>query len=76
MTNHHFLLLDGISTGELFFVFLSILIFFGSKSIPKMARTFGRGIRQIRDASQEIQDDIKKAAFDDPTADHTSKNNS
>ena len=30
-----------------------------------MARTFGRGIRQIRDASQEIQDDIKKAAFDD-----------
>ena len=66
MTNHHFLLLDGISTGELFFVFLIILIFFGSKSIPKMARTFGRGIRQIRDASQEIQDDIKKAAFDDP----------
>ena len=77
MTNHHFLLLDGISTGELFFVFLIILIFFGSKSIPKMARTFGRGIRQIRDASQEIQDDIKKAAFDDPTTDdHTSKNNS
>ncbi len=76
MTNHHFLLLDGISTGELFFVFLIILIFFGSKSIPKMARTFGRGIRQIRDASQEIQDDIKNAAFDDPTTDHTSKNNS
>ena len=75
MTNHHFLLLDGISTGELFFVFLIILIFFGSKSIPKMARTFGRGIRQIRDASQEIQDDIKKAAFDDPTSDHTQKNN-
>jgi len=75
MTNHHFLLLDGISTGELFFVFLIILIFFGSKSIPKMARTFGRGIRQIRDASQEIQDDIKKAAFD-PTTDHKSKNNS
>ena len=76
MTNHHFLLLDGISTGELFFVFLIILIFFGSKSIPKMARTFGRGIRQIRDASQEIQDDIKKAAFDDPNTDHSSKNNS
>ena len=41
-----------------------------------MARTFGRGIRQIRNASQEIQDDIKKAAFDDPTSDHTPKNNS
>jgi sec-independent protein translocase protein TatA len=75
MTYYHLLLLDGISTGELFFVFLIILIFFGSKSIPKIARTFGRGIRQIRDASQEIQDDIKKAAFDDPTIDHNSKNN-
>ncbi len=74
MSSHHLLLLDGISTGELFFVFLIILIFFGSKSIPKMARTFGRGIRQIRDASQEIQDDIKKAAFDDPTLNDVSKN--
>ena len=67
MIDHiHLLLLDGISTGELFFVFLIILIFFGSKSIPKMARTFGRGLRQIRDASQEIQDDINRAAFDEP----------
>tara|TARA_B100000963_G_C22252582_1_gene504892 strand:- start:216 stop:452 length:237 start_codon:yes stop_codon:yes gene_type:complete len=59
-----FLLLDGISTGELIFVFIVVLLFFGSKSIPKIARTLGRGIRQIKDASQEIQDDIKKSAFD------------
>ena len=30
-----------------------------------MARTLGRGMRQLRDASQQIQDDIKTAAFDD-----------
>ena len=59
-----FLLLDGISAGELIFVFIVVLLFFGSKSIPKIARTLGRGIRQIKDASQEIQDDIKKSAFD------------
>lgn len=73
--NIHLLLLDGISTGELFFVFLIILIFFGSKSIPKMARTFGRGLRQIRDASQEIQDDIKRAAFDEPQNNESSNKN-
>ena len=68
MIDHiHLLLLDGISTGELFFVFLIILIFFGSKSIPKMARTFGRGLRQIRDASQEIQDD-EEVPLNDPFA--------
>ena len=60
-----FLILEGISAGELVFVFLILLLFFGSKSIPKMARTLGRGMRQLRDASQQIQDDIKTAAFDE-----------
>ena len=59
-----FLLLDGISAGELIFVFIVVLLFFGSKSIPKIARTLGRGMRQIKDASQEIQNDIKKSAFE------------
>jgi len=61
-TDVFFLLLDGISGGELVFVFLIILIFFGSKSIPKFARTIGKGVRQIKDASQEIQRDIKKSS--------------
>ena len=60
-----FLILEGISAGELVFVFLIVLLFVGSKSIPKMARTLGRGMRQLRDASQQIQDDIKTAAFDE-----------
>ncbi len=60
-----FLILEGISAGELVFVFLIVLLFFGSKSIPKMARTLGRGMRQLRDASQQIQDDIKTAAFEE-----------
>ena len=59
------LLLEGISAGELIFVFLVVLLFFGSKSIPKIARSLGRGMRQLRDASQQIQDDIKSAAFED-----------
>jgi|TARA_Y100000385_G_C13030316_1_gene610444 sec-independent protein translocase protein TatA len=57
--------LEGISAGELIFVFLVVLLFFGSKSIPKMARTFGRAMRQIRDASQQIQDDIRNSTNDD-----------
>jgi sec-independent protein translocase protein TatA len=65
--NSQFLLLEGISAGELIFVFLVVLLFFGSKSIPNMARSLGKGMRQLRDASQQIQDDIKTAAFDDET---------
>jgi len=72
----HFFFLEGISTGELIFVFLVILLFFGSKSVPRMARTFGRAMRQIRDASQQIQDDIRNSAEDPPRNDNLSKKDS
>lgn len=41
-----------------------MLIFFGAKSIPGMSRNLGRGIRQIKDASQGIQDEIRKTSTD------------
>lgn len=35
---------------------------FGADSIPSIARNLGRGIRQIKDATQEIQRDIANSA--------------
>lgn len=56
------LLFLNISFGEIVFVFLIVLILFGPKSIPVIARTLGRSIRQIKDASQEIQREIRESA--------------
>jgi sec-independent protein translocase protein TatA len=56
------LLFLNISFGEIAFVFLIVLILFGPKSIPVIARTLGRTIRQIKDASQEIQREIRESA--------------
>ncbi len=39
-------------------------MFFGSKSIPSIAKTLGRGLYQIRNASSEIQNEIKKSGVD------------
>lgn len=39
-------------------------MFFGSKSIPGLARTLGRTMRQIKDASSELQHEIKKSGMD------------
>jgi Sec-independent protein translocase protein TatA len=39
-----------------------ILLFFGSKSIPKISRNLGRGMRYVKDATQEIQNDIRNSA--------------
>lgn len=43
-------------------ILLVVLLFFGSDSIPGIARTLGRGLRQIRDATGELQEEIKKSA--------------
>jgi sec-independent protein translocase protein TatA len=58
------LFLSSIAGSEILVILLFILIFFGSKSIPGMSRSLGRGIRQIKDASQEIQDEIRKTTGD------------
>lgn len=55
-------LLFDISGGELLVVLLFVLLFFGSKGIPGIARTMGRTMRQIRDASAEVQREIQRGA--------------
>lgn len=58
-----FLLLD-VSGGELLVVLLFVLLFFGSKGVPDVARTMGRALRQFRDASADVQREIEKGASD------------
>jgi len=45
-----------ISGGEIIFILLIIVLLFGSKKLPEIARTLGKGIKQFKDAA----DDIKK----------------
>lgn len=63
-------LIFDISGGELLIVLLFVLMFFGAKGIPDMARTMGRFMRQVRDASSEVQREIQKGAQDVTRAAH------
>jgi len=56
--------LIGISGGEIIVVFLFVLIFFGADKIPGFARTMGRTIRQVKDATNDIQKDIQNSVQD------------
>jgi sec-independent protein translocase protein TatA len=57
-------LIFDISGGELLLILLFVLLFFGSKGIPGIARTLGRTLRQVRDASAEVQREIQRGATD------------
>jgi sec-independent protein translocase protein TatA len=58
------LLIFDVSGGELLLIMVVVLLFFGSEGIPGIARTMGRFMRQVRDASAEVQREIQKGAND------------
>ena len=51
-----------ISGAEIIIVLLFVVIFFGAKKIPQIARELGRAIREVRDASNDIKHEIRKSA--------------
>lgn len=44
-----------VGGGELLLIFLAILVLFGPKKIPELARSFGKGLAQFRKAQAEFQ---------------------
>ena len=51
-----------ISGAEIVFIFFIILMVFGADRIPEMAKGMAKGIRKVKDATQEIKSEIKKSA--------------
>ncbi|HCX24995.1 MAG: twin-arginine translocase TatA/TatE family subunit [Flammeovirgaceae bacterium] len=49
---------------ELIVIILFVIIFFGAKKIPEIARGMGKGIREFKDATKEIKNEIDEAATD------------
>ena len=50
---------ENIGFGELLIILLVILIFFGAKKIPEIARGFGKGISEFKKGLKDIENDIK-----------------
>ncbi len=55
-----FILLFGISGGEIFIILLLILVLFGPKKIPEIARTLGKGINEIKKVQRDINAEIHR----------------
>lgn len=53
-----------VSGGELVLVMLLALLFFGSKAIPDIAKTLGKGLREFKKATNEIQRELNAQTSD------------
>lgn len=46
--------------GEVFFIVLIVLLFFGAKRIPELAKGLGKGIREMKDAMGGVETEIRR----------------
>jgi TatA/E family protein of Tat protein translocase len=53
-----------ISGQEIVILGLAVLLLFGSKKIPEMARGLGKGMREFRKAADDIKREISESAPD------------
>lgn len=63
---HTLLFLGNMGGYEILLIMLVILIFFGAKKIPELARGLGKGIREFKDATSEIKDEIENSVNEKP----------
>lgn len=61
---------------EWIIIVLVILLFFGAKRIPELARGLGKGINEFRKASDDIKKEIEKGKDDLDEATRPSEKNS
>jgi len=58
----------GLGGWEILLIVLVLVIFFGAKKIPELARGLGRGIREFKDATKEIKDEIEEGSQNTTTS--------
>ena len=56
----------GLGETETLVILLAILLLFGAKRIPDVAKSLGSGIREFRRAMREISDEVHDAAAVEP----------
>ncbi len=51
---------------EILLIFLVVLLFFGGRKIPEIARGLGKGLREFKKAKDEIADSLDDTVAEPP----------
>ena len=49
---------------EIVLIFLVVIIFFGGAKIPEIARSLGKGLREFKKTTKDIQDEVSNIKED------------
>ena len=53
-----------ISGGEIIFILLIVVLLFGSDKLPEIARMIGKGVKQFKDATEDIKKEMTEESKD------------
>ncbi len=56
--------LGTLGTQEMILIFLILLLLFGAKKLPQLARGVGKSVGEFRKAREEFEDEIRKGSED------------
>ncbi len=51
--------MGNLGATEIILIVLVILVFFGAKKIPDLARGLGQGIREFKKATKDVQESVE-----------------
>ncbi len=52
---------------EVIALLVLVLVLFGAKKLPELARGLGQGLKEFKKSSKEIQEDLNTAMNEEPT---------
>jgi len=55
----------GLGGGEIILILFIILLLFGAKKLPELAKGLGKGINEFKKASKDIKDEVEKTIDDE-----------
>jgi sec-independent protein translocase protein TatA len=53
--------------GQIILILVVVLVLFGAKKIPELAKGLGSGIKEFKKAAREVTDEVQKAGEETPT---------
>lgn len=71
-----FAFLYNIQGGQLLIIILAIVLLFGAKRLPELAKTFGKALHEFRKAASDVNKEIQQAsttATEEPKAESIEK---
>ncbi len=60
------MLLAFLGWPEIVGILLVLLLLFGAKKLPELARGLGKGINEFKRATRDVQDEIQRAVEEEP----------